>query len=145
MPTSPEPAVPERAVPEPAVPERAAPDATTVWPVLAVSANAARVAEVQRTLLAWPVPVTVVALSSAMNAMRLALAQPARLVIVDWAVDGPGGQALVRQLARVRPTLPVLAFDDDEVRGPAERVLAWPWHELATVLDRWLVLAVERA
>jgi DNA-binding response OmpR family regulator len=114
-------------------------DAVPAWPVLVVSTDAAHVAEVQRALLGWPVPVTTSVATNAMAAMRQALAQPWRLVVVDWGIDGPGGQALVRQLARLRPTLPVLAFDALGISGPAEQVLAWPWDELTTVLDFWLL------
>ena len=89
---------------------------------------------------AWPVPVILYTASNAAAALGQALTLPLRLVIVEWALDGPAGQALVRQLARVRPDLPVLAFDDSEVCGPAEQVLAWPWAELATLLDHWLMM-----
>jgi DNA-binding NarL/FixJ family response regulator len=111
---------------------------------LAVIADAQRMAELRHALRAWPVPVALSVATSAMAAMRLMLVQPSRLVVVDWAIDGPDGQALVRQLARLRPDLQVLAFDLLDVRGPADRVLAWPWHERSPVLDRWVALEIAR-
>lgn len=115
------------------------------WLVLVVSADGASLAEVRRAMSAWPVPVELRSASNVMAAIRQALTQQFRLVIVDWAIDGPSGQALVRQLARLRPALPVLAFDALGVGGPAEQVLARPWTELTTALNRWLAHERERA
>ena len=114
------------------------------WPILLVCLDPARVAEVRRAVSALPVPVELTVACSAMSALRRALAQPSRLVIVDWAIDGAGGPALVRQLARVRPTLPVLAFDILAIKGTASQVLAWQWDELAIVLNVWFLRALER-
>lgn len=119
-------------------------DLGSAWHVLVVSANLAHVAAARRVLASWPVPVVVSVASSAMAAMRRALSQPPRLVIVDWAVDGPSGQALVSQLARLRPALPVLPFDVLQVVSPSDRTLTWPWEELPSVLARWLAPAIER-
>lgn len=110
------------------------------WPLLLVTSDSKRSDEVRLATAAWPVPVALYTASNAMAGLRQALTLPLRLVIVDWAIDGPSGQALVRQLARLRPEIPVLAFDVAGVGGPAEQVLAWPWEELMTVLDHWLLL-----
>lgn len=109
------------------------------WPVLLCCADPARVHEVERILASWPVPVALTVVGSAMPALRHSLVKPLRLVIVDWALGGPSGQAVVRQLARLRPALPVLAFDERSLVGTADQVLTWPWDELATVLDHWLM------
>jgi CheY-like chemotaxis protein len=109
------------------------------WPVLLCCANPSRAQEVERVLGSWPVPVALTVVASAMPALRHSLLTPPRLVIVDWALNGPSGQAVVRQLARMRPALPVLAFDERSLVGIADQVLTWPWDELATVLDHWLM------
>jgi hypothetical protein len=109
------------------------------WPVLLCCADPARVHEIEQVLDSWPVPVALTVVASAMPALRHSLVVPLRLVIVDWALGGPSGQAVVRQLARLRPALQVLAFDERSVVGTADQVLAWPWSELATVLDHWLM------
>lgn len=118
-----------------------APAVRAPWVVLLVCADVTRVAQVREALGTWPLPVTLRVVADAMPALQHCLATPARLVIVDWALDGPSGQALVRQLARLRPQLPVLAFDALGVEGPADQVLAWPWTELTAVLENWLLLA----
>lgn len=115
-------------------------DCADRWPVMVVCQDAMRVTELMRALGSWPVPVAPAVVAGAMPALRHALSQPLRLAVVDWALDGPSGQALVRQLGRLRPQLPVLAFDTLGVEGPADQVLAWPWSELGAVLDHWLLL-----
>jgi DNA-binding NarL/FixJ family response regulator len=107
--------------------------------MLLCCADPVRVHEIKRVLESWPVPVALTVVASAMPALRYSLAVPLRLVIVDWALGGPSGQSVVRQLARLRPALPVLAFDNWSVAGMADQVLAWPWAELATVLDHWMM------
>lgn len=114
-------------------------DAPT-WPILLVSGNRARVDEVRHALGNWSEATALTVVARAMPALRHALSQPVRLVIVDWALDRQSGRALVLQLARQRPELPVLAFDKHAVNGPADQVLAWPWTELSTVLDYGLLL-----
>lgn len=112
------------------------------WPILLVCADEIRVAAVRRALAEWPVPVVLDVVTSAMPALRRVLAQPSRLVIVDWACDGPCGQALVQQLARLLPSLAVLAFDALGSQGQAGRVLAWAWEDLPIVLAVWRLNAV---
>lgn len=114
------------------------------WPLLVVTSDFRRVDEVRRATTAWPVPVALRTASNAIATLRHTLSRPTRLVIVDWAVDESNGQALVRLLGRVCPALPVLAFDGQGAGGPADPVLARPWDDLTTVLDGWLMLALER-
>lgn len=111
--------------------------AADAHPVLLVCSHPGHVAEVRQALDAWPERVLLNTASSTMPALREVILQPLALVIVDWALDGFGGQALIRQLARLRPALPVLAFDTCGVVGPAQRMQAWPWSQLTTVLDQW--------
>lgn len=115
-------------------------DDAETWPILLVAGNRARVDEVRHALGNWTEATTLTVVARAMPALRHALSQPVRLVIVDWALDGHSGRALVRQLARLRPDLLVLAFDTHAVSGSADQVLAWPWNELTTVLDYGLLL-----
>jgi DNA-binding response OmpR family regulator len=109
------------------------------WPVLLCCADPTRVREVTQALEIWPVPVDLTVVGSAMPALRHSLVMPLRLVIVDWALGGPSGQAVVRHLARMRPVLPVLAFNERSVMGPSDQAMTWPWDDLVTVLDHWLM------
>lgn len=115
--------------------------ADPAWPVLLATGDADCVGRVLQALACLPVPLTLRVAAGAMPALRQALNEPVRLVVVDWALDGPSGQALVRQLARLRPALPVLAFDTTGVVGAADRMLAWPWSDLTIVLGHWLLQA----
>lgn len=110
-------------------------------PVLFVCRDVARVAELRGLLDGRPPCVAPIVVDGAMAALRHVLAAPVRFAIVDWALDGSGGQALVRLLARLRPELHVVAFDLLGVHDTDGQVLAWPWSELAAVLDRRLPLA----
>lgn len=111
----------------------------TPWHVLVVSTNPARVTQVREALYGWPAPIVLEVAASVVTAIRQALTQPPQLVIVDWALEGSGGRALVHQLARLRPALPVLAFDSPGPEGRSHPVQIWPWEEIDTVLVRWLL------
>ena len=50
----------------------------------------------------------------------------------------------MHQLTRLRPALPVLVFDSLGSEDRSHPVQIWPWEEITTVLDRWLLLRPEQ-
>jgi hypothetical protein len=105
--------------------------------VLVVSARGHSVSTVREVLSRWPVQVHVRWTSDPMDALRLALAEPPSLAIVDARLERSGGRALIGQLARWRPELEVFAFEDPQVDGPSGAPSVWHWRELPTVLRWW--------
>lgn len=71
-----------------------------------------------------------------LEAMRLSFGRRLNLVLIDWQVDGAGGQVLVRHLARWRPDLSAYAFGE----GPAPAGglgQPQPWARLDGTLTQW--------
>jgi hypothetical protein len=105
--------------------------------VLVVSARGHCVSTVREVLSRWPVQVRVRWTSDPMDALRLALAEPPSLAIVDARLERSGGRALIGQLARWRAELEVFAFEEPLVDGPSGAPSTWHWSELPTVLRWW--------
>jgi hypothetical protein len=93
--------------------------------------------DVREQVARWPVPGQVRWTSDPVEALRLALAQPPALAIVDARLDRAGGRALVGQLARWRADLEVFIFDDPPAEGLRGQGSLWHWSELPRVLRWW--------
>lgn len=105
--------------------------------VLVVSARGQFVPAVREVLSRWPVQVRVRWTSDPIDALRLALAEPPSLAIVDARLDRAGGRALVGQLARWRAELEVFAFEESGADAPPSSPSTWHWRELPQVLRWW--------
>jgi hypothetical protein len=105
--------------------------------VLLVCTRSHCVATVREVLSPWPVQVRVRWTSDPIDALRLALAEPPSLAIVDARLERSGGRALIGQLARWRAELEVFAFEDALADGSSGTPSAWHWRELPTVLRWW--------
>lgn len=105
--------------------------------VLVVCARGQNVSTVSEVLSRWPVQVRVRWSSDPIDALRLALAEPPSLAIVDARLENAGGRALIAQLARWRDELEVFAFEDALVDDPSGTPGAWHWRELPMVLRWW--------
>lgn len=105
--------------------------------VLVVCARAQCVPTVHAVLSRWPVQVRVRWTSDPMDALRLALAEPPALAIVDARLERAGGRMLIGQLARWRPELAVFAFEDPLVASRSGAPSTWHWRELPRVLRWW--------
>ncbi len=105
--------------------------------VLVVCSRAHCVPTVRDVLSRWPVQVRVHWTSDPFDALRLALAEPPSLAIVDARLERAGGRMLIGQLARWRPELSVYAFEDPLVDGPSGAPSSWHWRELPRVLRWW--------
>jgi CheY-like chemotaxis protein len=104
--------------------------------VLVVTADPGREAEVRAALLARLPGAQLSAARHILEAVRLSFGQRLHLVVLDWAVDGGSGPTLMRHLARWRPDVDVLAFDNTDPADPAPR--AEDWTCLAAALNHWL-------
>lgn len=93
--------------------------------------------DVREQVARWPVPAQVRWTSDPVEALRLALAQPLDLAVVDGRLERAGGRALVGQLARWRPELEVFVFDDPPAEGLRGQGSLWHWCELPRVLRWW--------
>ncbi|WP_175442840.1 hypothetical protein [Hydrogenophaga sp. PML113] len=93
--------------------------------------------DVREQVARWAVPGQVRWTSDPVEALRLALAQPPALAIVDARLDRAGGRALVGQLARWRSDLEVFIFDDPPAEGLRGQGSLWHWCELPRVLRWW--------
>ncbi len=73
-----------------------------------------------------------------LDAMRRMVHAAADLLILDYAIDGAAGPALMRNLARATPSLLVLAFDDDvpQLANPIPDL--WPWSDAEVAVQRAL-------
>jgi len=105
--------------------------------VLVVSARGQCVPAVHEVLSRWPVQVRVRWTSDPIDALRLALADPPSLAIIDARLDRAGGRALMGQLARWRAELEVFAFEESAADAPPSGPSTWPWRELPSVLRWW--------
>lgn len=105
--------------------------------VLLVSARGHCIPTVHAVLSRWPVQVRVRWTNDPIDALRLALAEPPSLAIVDARLDRAGGRMLIGQLARWRADLEVFAFEDPMVDGPSGARSCWHWRELPRVLRWW--------
>lgn len=108
--------------------------------LLVVSTESRRVLAVRQAVAGWPVAAHVTGVAGVLSAVRTVLARTPDLVVVDRALETPGGRALVQIFARLQPGMPVLCFTDaaGSGLGADAPVHAWPWSELGVVLDRWL-------
>jgi CheY-like chemotaxis protein len=105
--------------------------------VLVVTDDLARRAQVCQAVGARLPQAQVVWASSTLDAIRRSFGGPLQLVVVDWPIDGAGGQALVRHLQRWYSDAAVLAFDDLAQDEDGRSVA--PWHRLDAALDRWVL------
>jgi hypothetical protein len=105
--------------------------------VLVVSARSHCVPIVREELSRWPVQVRVRWTSDPIDALRLALAEPPSLAIVDARLDRAGGRALIGQLARWRAELEVFAFEEPADSITPSGPSTWHWRELPMVLRWW--------
>lgn len=93
--------------------------------------------DVRDQVARWPLPGRVRWTSDPIEALRLALARPPALAIVDARLDRGTGRALVGQLARWRSELEVFVFDDPPAEGLRGQGSLWHWSELPRVLRWW--------
>lgn len=108
-------------------------------PVLIVCANAARVDAVQQALVALTVQARCEVVDGVLQAVRRTLRNDLELAVVDLAVEGAGGAALLRHLSRLRPDLQVLAFGtvEEGTAAPGGARESWPWQDMPSVLALW--------
>jgi hypothetical protein len=106
--------------------------------VLVVTGNTARANAVCQQVLELLPTARVFHAHHTLDAMRRCLRLRLHLVVLDWGVDGAGGPALERHLARCRPELPVIACDDAPPEGRSWRQVT-DWQTLPLALERWLL------
>jgi hypothetical protein len=102
--------------------------------VLVVTADVALANSVRQQVLALLPTARVFHAHHTLDAMRRCLRLRLHLVVLDWGVDGAGGSALQRHLARCRPELPVIS---PQV-GTCWRAVT-DWQNLPLALERWLL------
>lgn len=105
--------------------------------VLVVCGRSAQVQAVRRIVATWPRRVEVQWTTDPLEAVRLTLNASPHLALVDARLDRAAGQALVRQIARWKPEMEVLAFDERHMLDSQPRPSTWHWSELAMVLSWW--------